>query len=99
MKEVRLCGPLSDELSVLHGCKGNRVWQQDPDSNFRTGPEPLSFEAFQVAIVVKNPSANAEDIRNMGLIPGLGRSPEGGHGNPLQYSCWENPHGQRSLAG
>ena len=76
MKEVRLCGPLSDELSVLHGCKGNRVWQQDPDSNFRTGPEPFSFEAFQVAIVVKNPSANAEDTRNMGLIPGLGRSLE-----------------------
>ena len=34
---------------------------------------------------------------NLGLIPGLGRSPEGGHGNPLQYSCLENPHGQRSL--
>ena len=32
-------------------------------------------------------------------IPGLGRSPGGGHGNPLQYSCLENPHGQRSLAG
>ena len=35
----------------------------------------------------------------MGLIPGLGRSRGGGHGNPLQYSCLENPHGQRSLAG
>ena len=34
-----------------------------------------------------------------GLIPGLGRSPEGGHGNPLQCSCLENPHGQRGLAG
>ena len=34
-----------------------------------------------------------------GLIPGLGRSPEGGHGNPLQYSCLENPHGQRNLVG
>ena len=32
-------------------------------------------------------------------IPGLGRSPGGGHGNPLQYSCLENPHGQRSLEG
>ena len=32
-------------------------------------------------------------------IPGLGRSPGGGHGNPFQYSCVENPHGQRSLAG
>ena len=35
----------------------------------------------------------------MGLIPGLGRSPGGGHGNPLQYSCPEKPTGQRSLAG
>ena len=36
---------------------------------------------------------------DLGSIPGLGRSPGGGHGNPLQYSCLENPHGQRSLAG
>ena len=35
----------------------------------------------------------------MGSIPELGRSPGGGHDNPLQYSCLENPHGQRSLAG
>ena len=37
--------------------------------------------------------------RDLGLIPGLGRSPGEEHGNPLQYSCLENPHGQRSLAG
>ena len=36
---------------------------------------------------------------HMDTIPGLGRSPGGGHGNPLQYSCLEKPHGQRSLAG
>jgi len=36
---------------------------------------------------------------DLGSIPGLGRSPGRGHGNPLQYSCLENPHGQRSLAG
>ena len=47
--------------------------------------------ASQVALVVKNPSANAGDIRDAGLTPGLGRSPGGGHGNPLQYSCLENP--------
>ena len=35
---------------------------------------------------------------DLGSIPGLGRSPGGGHGNPLQYSCLENPHGQKSLA-
>ena len=40
---------------------------------------------------VKNLLANAGDIRDTGLIPELGRSPGGGHGNPLQYSCLENP--------
>ena len=53
----------------------------------------------QVALVVKNPPADAGNIRDTGLIPGSGRSPEGGHGNPLQYSCLENPHRQRRLAG
>ena len=42
-------------------------------------------------IVVKNPPANARDVRDVGSIPGSGRSPGGGHGNPLQYSCLENP--------
>ena len=41
--------------------------------------------------VVKNPPANAGDARDSGLIPGLGRFPGGGHSNPLQYSCLENP--------
>ena len=41
--------------------------------------------------MVKNLPASAEDIRDMGLIPGLGRSPGRGHGNPLQYSGLENP--------
>ena len=41
--------------------------------------------------MVKNLLANAEDIRDVGLIPGSGRSPGGGHGNPLKYSCLENP--------
>ena len=49
--------------------------------------------------MVKNPVANSGNIRDVGLIPGLGRSPGGAHGNPLQYSCLENPHGQRSLVG
>ena len=49
-----------------------------------------SFGASQVALAVKNPSANAGDIRDMCSIPGLGKSPRGGHGNPLQYSCLEN---------
>ena len=48
-------------------------------------------------LVVKNPLANAGDIRDVGLIPGLGRPPGGGHGNPLQYSCLENPMDRGTL--
>ena len=46
------------------------------------------LRASQVALVVKNPLANA---RGVGLIPRSERSPGGGHGNPLQYSCLDNP--------
>ena len=46
---------------------------------------------FQVALVIKNLPANAGDVRDLGFIPGLGRSPGEGNGNPLQYSCLENP--------
>ena len=45
---------------------------------------------FHMILMVKNLPANAEDIRNMGSTPGLGRSSGGGHGNPLWYSCLEN---------
>ena len=45
----------------------------------------------QVALVVKNPSAYAGEVRDMGSIPGSGRFPGEGNGNPLQYSCLENP--------
>ena len=44
-----------------------------------------------VALVVKTPPANAGDIRDRDSIPASGRSPRGGHGNPLQYSCLKNP--------
>ena len=47
--------------------------------------------SFQVALVVKNPPANAGDAGDSGSIPGSGRSPGGGNGNLLQYSCLENP--------
>ena len=46
---------------------------------------------FQVVLVVKNPPANAGDIKDISLIPGLQRSPGGEHGNPLWYSCLVNP--------
>ena len=47
--------------------------------------------ASQVALVVKKMPATAGDIRDVGSIPGLGRSPGEGNGNPLQYSCLGNP--------
>ena len=55
--------------------------------------------SFPGALLVKNPPANAGDIRDTGLIPVSGRSPGGGHGNPLQYSCLENPMNRRAWQG
>ena len=49
------------------------------------------LRASQLVLVVKNLPANAGDIRDTSSIPASGRSPGGGHGNPLQYSCLENP--------
>ena len=49
------------------------------------------YQASQVMLVVKNPHAKAGDIREAGLILGLGRSPGGGPGNPLKYSFLDNP--------
>ena len=55
--------------------------------------------ASQVLLMVKTMHANARDTRDAGSIPGSGSLPGGGNGNPLQYSCLENPHGHRILAG
>ena len=54
---------------------------------------------FPGGSVVKDLPVNAGDTRDAGWIPGSGGSPAAGNGNPLQYSCLENPHGQRSLVG
>ena len=62
--------------------------KRDKRSN-RCGPYPR--ESFPVAPVVQNLPASAGDIRDAGSILGSGRSPGEGHGNPLQYSCLENP--------
>ena len=52
---------------------------------------PVPCLSSQIALVVKNPPANAGDAGAMGSFPGSGRSPGGRHGNPFQYSCLENP--------
>ena len=51
---------------------------------------------MDLSLVVKNPLASARDVRDKGSIPGSGRSPGGGRGNPLQYSCMENPINKRA---
>ena len=53
--------------------------------------QPDFTGASQLMLMLKNPPASTGDIRDMGSIPGLGRCPRRGHGNPLQYSCLENP--------
>ena len=58
--------------------------------NHLLGKHP-AFLVSQAALVVKNLPANAGDTEDSGSIPGLGRSPGGGHGNLLQLSCLENP--------
>ena len=51
----------------------------------------MAKEGFPGGSVVKNLPSNVTDVRDAGSIPGSGRSPGGGHGNALQYSCLENP--------
>ena len=61
---------------------------------FFISPSVFSWSGFPGGPVVKNPPANAGAEGDLGLIPGCGRSPGGGNGNPLQYSCLENPMGR-----
>ena len=51
----------------------------------------ILYNTSQVVLVVKNLPVSAGDVRDTGWFPGLGKSPGGGHGNPLQFSCLENP--------
>ena len=67
-----------------------RVTAEKKDSEVQTSG-PTREGASQVVLVVKNLPANAGDPRDVGSIPGWGRFPGGGHGNPLQLSCLENP--------
>ena len=71
----------------MHFCR--QCWQAKRDSIWWHLVEGRVW-ASQVALLVKTPPANAGDIRDTGSIPGLGRSPGGKHGNPLQYSFLEN---------
>ena len=67
------------------------VLRRVPGSQWENRHQLLWLGGFPDGSVVKNPSANARDVGNTGLIPGWGRSPGGKSGNPLQYSCQGNP--------
>ena len=73
----------------MESCVGKFPWRGD------RLPTP-EFLGFPDGLDGKEAACNERDL---GTIPGLGRSPGGGHANPIQYSCLENPHGQRSLGG
>ena len=80
--------PGARNISSLPGL-GKFPWRKDrlPTSVFLGFPGGSDSKEFPC------------NMGDLGSIPGLGRSPGGGHGNPLQYSCLENPHGQRNLVG
>ena len=86
----------SECLGVL--LKGQTAWVDRTHSQRFLNGFGCLWMASQEAVVVKNLPANAGDIRDVGLIAGLGRSSGGGHDKPFQYICLENPT-DRSLAG
>ena len=81
---------ISQLIDIFPGTLDSSLWFIQPGIL----DDVLSYGAFQVALVVKNPPASARDIRDMGLIPGSGRSSALGNGNPPHYYCLENPMGR-----
>ena len=73
---------------IVHGVA--KSWTRLSDFHFHFHSHSLGF---QVALVAKSPPSNTGEEGDVGSIPGLGRSPGGGHGKPLQYSWLENPRG------
>ena len=70
------------------------MWKESLKKKKKKGSPPALLS--QVVLVVKNLPASVGDARDVGSIPGLGISPEGGNGNPLQYSCLENSMDRRA---
>ena len=84
--------------------QGRPVSSQHASCTPRTGKFPWRRHRLPTPVSLGFPGGSggkesAHNAGDLGLIPGLGRSPGRGHGNPLQYSCLENPQGPRSLAG
>ena len=81
---------LKSLLAVAQTCSYLRIFAPAMPSVWNSLPLIICL-SFSGGSVVKNPPANARDLGDLNLIPGSGRSPGGGNGNPLQYSCLENP--------
>ena len=77
------------------GCKKSDMTEAtEHEQNLRSD---IPFQGASVALVVKNLPTSAGDVRHLGSIPGSGKSPGGGHDNPLQYSCLRNPMARGAL--
>ena len=85
------------DASLIAQLVKNPPAMQETPGQFLGLEDPL--EKGYASLVVQMVKESACSVGDQGSIPGLGRSPRGGHGNPLQYSCLENPYGQRSLVG
>ena len=86
-------------LEFSQGLKCRKPWFHSWVGKFPWRRDRLPTPVFLGFPDGSNDKESACSAGGLGSIPGLGRSPGGGHGNPLQYSCLENPHGQRSLVG
>ena len=89
---VQAVGPAASGVkSKLSGTLAGPLLYPGCTEGCCSGDQWAPFRASQVALMVKNPPINAEDIGDRNSIPGWGRPPGRGHGNPLRYSCPENP--------
>ena len=76
-------------IETLDSGTSRTPYSPEKEKGFLAQPYSCPWDS-QVVLAVKNLPASAWNVRDLGLMPGSGRSPTGRHGNPFQYSCWEN---------